>query len=124
MKADGENTFKSINNATLQLDIVSQSTARRCSVAPRLLEDCAVLSSTGRPSLAFDARLKGIMFANIDNCVVEQQARFSEKNIAYLKSMLSLWTPSNDFVEFESVSPLANLMQFSQNDKGAFQQEC
>ena len=63
MRADGENTFKSINDAMLQLDMISQSTARRHCVALGLLEDCAVLSSTGHRSLASDARFKGILFA-------------------------------------------------------------
>ena len=38
--------------------------------------------------------------------------------------MLSLLPPSNDFLAFESFSSLANLLQFSQNDKDAFQPQC
>ena len=126
MKADGENTFKSISDAILQLDIEPETTARRRSVAPRRLEDFAVLSSTGQRNLASDSdsRLKGIMFEIIGNCVAELQTRFSERNKTYVKSMMSLWPPSNDFLAFESVLPLANLMQFSQNERHALQNEC
>ena len=58
------------------------------------------------------------------NFVAELQIQFSERNITYLKLMLSLWPPSNDFMLFESVSSLANSLQFSQNDKDALQHEC
>ena len=110
----------------IQLDIEPGTRARRRSVAPRRLEDFAVLSSAGQRNLTSDsdATLKGIMFEIIDNCVAELQTRFNEKNKTYVKSMMSLWPPGNDFLAFESVLLLANLMQFPQNEKHTLQNEC
>ena len=122
MREDGENTFKNINDATLLLDLKDSTTRRRC-VAPRLLEVYVTQSSTGHRDLSPQSKLKGIMYEIIDSCVVELQTRFSERNITYVKSMLSLWPLNENFLAFESISPLANLMQFSANDMEALQNE-
>ena len=63
------------------------------------------------------------MYEIIDSCVAELQTRFSERNITYVKSMLSLWPLNENILAFESISPLANLMQFSANDMEALQNE-
>ena len=122
MREDGENTFKNINDATLLLDLEDSTTRRRC-VAPRLLEVYVTQSSTGHRDLSPQSKLKGIMYEIIDSYVAELQTRFSERNIMYVKSMLSLWPLNENFLAFESISPLANLMQFSANDMEALQNE-
>ena len=122
MREDAENTFENINDATLLLDLEDSTTRRHC-VAPRLLEDYVTQSSTGHRDLSPQSKLKGIMYEIIDSCVAELQTRFSERNITYVKSMLSLWPLNENFLAFESISPLANLMQFSANEMEALQNE-
>lgn len=89
------------------------SRPKRARIQSTLLHGSLVFSTLGhddnqiRPS----SHMKQTMFALLDNVIGEMKTRFNENNAALAKAVEALLISSPHFLDFETVLPLAELLQ-------------